>query len=117
MALGASNVSKNGGAKATNGRVVKFSTGDCPTKASPTEIDVTSYVQLYILPESVQRRFIFQDDDTNISTNIVGANSLLLNANEALPLDVAGLTNNLYVSVEDGGSAETDGLRIVYIDE
>ena len=114
----ANSTAENGGARSTNGRTEAFETVTCPLPASAAEFDLTSFTQIYIGPETFARRMIIQDDNTDIATNIVGATSFLIPANETPPpIDCAGDTRNLYISTESGGTATSDGIRLAKYNE
>lgn len=113
---GANSKARVGGARSTNGKIAGFVLDDCPVKASAYELDVSDYTQVYVLAESIDRRLIFQANDTNIATNLAGATSLLLKSGESIPLDVSGMTNNLYIAT-DSASLTSNAIRLVLFDE
>lgn len=118
---------KTGGVVETVGFVQAFKTIDCPTTANvggdisdsdekQGRIDVSECVKIHISSESFERRVIFADDETDLSTNIVGESSRLYKANEEIILDVAAQPEKyLYVSTTES-SNQTDGIRATLYD-
>lgn len=114
---GKNSVARIGGARATNGTVAGFNTSNLPAfadVANSGKFDVSDYVQVVVAPASIDRRAIFQEDDTDVVTNIQGDSSFLILAGESWPFDCIGDNKFFYIA---GATTLTDGIRLIFFDE